>query len=51
LQRKLRALAPPGGDTNSAVDELIADRQAEAARDAAEDRAWEEEQRRRNRRT
>ncbi len=46
VQRKLRALAPPGGDTGSAVDELITGRRAEAARDAAEDRAWQEEARR-----
>jgi AbrB family looped-hinge helix DNA binding protein len=49
LQRKLRELAPPGGDKTSVVDELIADRRAEAARDAAEDRAWEEAQRRHGR--
>lgn len=33
LQRKLAALAQPGGDGGSAVDELIASRRAEATRE------------------
>ena len=46
IQQKLRALAPPGDEASSAVDELIADRRAEAAREAAEDQAWEARRRR-----
>ena len=42
-QRELRGSVPPG---ESVVDELIADRRAEAAREEAEQRAWEEERRR-----
>jgi bifunctional DNA-binding transcriptional regulator/antitoxin component of YhaV-PrlF toxin-antitoxin module len=40
VQRRLAALAPREGET-SAVDELIADRRAEAAREEAEEQAWE----------
>ena len=46
LQRKLAALSPSDGET-SAVDELIADRRAEAAREEADERAWEKARRRR----
>ena len=42
IQRALRGTVPPG---ESVVDELIADRRAEARREAAEDEAWEAEQR------
>ncbi len=45
LQRKLAAVRPTEGEA-SAVDELIADRRAEAAREEAAERAWEEEKRR-----
>jgi AbrB family looped-hinge helix DNA binding protein len=48
IQRELRGTVPPGV---SVVDELIAERRAEAARDLAEDRAWEEERRRRSGKT
>ncbi|WP_075848118.1 AbrB/MazE/SpoVT family DNA-binding domain-containing protein [Saccharomonospora sp. CUA-673] len=34
--RRIRSLANPTGDTSSAVDELIADRRAEAAREERE---------------
>jgi len=34
--RRIRALANPTGETSSAVDELIADRRAEAAREEHE---------------
>lgn len=46
IQRELRGSVPPG---ESVVDELIADRRAEAAREEAEERAWEGERRHRNR--
>lgn len=46
LQRKLAALAPPEGET-SAVDELVADRRAEAAREEADEQAWGRARRRR----
>ncbi len=46
IQRELRGTVPPG---TSVVDELIADRRAEAAREEAEERAWEEQQRSRDR--
>ena len=46
IQRELRGSVPPG---TSVVDELIADRRAEAAREEAEVRASEQERRRRNR--
>jgi len=39
LQRHLAALAPAEGET-SAVDEFIAERRAEAAREEAEEDAW-----------
>jgi AbrB family looped-hinge helix DNA binding protein len=46
LQRKLAPLAPSAGEA-SAVDQLIADRRAEAAREEADERAWEKARRRR----
>lgn len=45
LQRKL-ADAKTAGDEASVVDELIADRRAEAAREEAAEQAWEEKKRR-----
>jgi bifunctional DNA-binding transcriptional regulator/antitoxin component of YhaV-PrlF toxin-antitoxin module len=45
LQRRL-ADAKPAGDDSSVVDELIADRRAEAAREEAAEQAWEEGRRR-----
>lgn len=44
LQAMLRGLVPPGV---SMVDELIAERRAEAAREEAEAEAWQAERRRR----
>lgn len=46
LQRKLASLAPPDGEP-SAVDELIAGRRAEAAREEADEQAWDRARRRR----
>lgn len=46
IQREVRGSVPPG---ESVVDELIADRRAEAAREEAEASALEKEWRRRNR--
>ena len=40
IQRRMAELAPPGV---SLTDELIADRRAEAVREAAEDEAWRRE--------
>lgn len=45
LQRKL-ADAKPAGDDRSAIDDLIADRRAEAAREESAKQAWEEARRR-----
>ena len=45
MQRMLAAGRPAAGEP-SIVDELIADRRAEAAREEATERAWEEERRR-----
>ncbi|GAA0600870.1 hypothetical protein GCM10009416_43530 [Craurococcus roseus] len=45
LQRKLADAKPAGGEP-SVLDELIADRRAEAAREEAAERAWEEGRRR-----
>jgi bifunctional DNA-binding transcriptional regulator/antitoxin component of YhaV-PrlF toxin-antitoxin module len=46
LQRKLASLAPSDGEA-SVVDELIADRRAEAAREEADEQAWAKARRRR----
>jgi len=46
LQRKLASLAPSGGEP-PVVDELIADRRAEAAREEADEQAWAKARRRR----
>jgi AbrB family looped-hinge helix DNA binding protein len=47
LQKLLRGSVPPGV---SMVDELIAERRAEAAREEAEAEAWQAERRRRGQR-
>ncbi len=46
LERKLASLAPSEGGT-PVVDELIAERRAEAAREEADEQAWEKARRRR----
>lgn len=46
LERKLASLAPSEGEA-SAVDELIAERRAEAAREEADERAWDKARRHR----